>query len=235
MFDPIVLHQVKQALKNDGLSDGDIEQTMYYNAWYFRKRVPRGLPPPSLHYQRVRAVFAIYESQLDIKTKKTLFNDTAWAKAKNVLLGVLDGHAADRPGFCFFYQSLDVKGEPAFDEHGIPLLDCNRGTNDTENVHKNLVTTFGTWNTGIEMADALLREFRHRFHHNISERRHRNFPRLGHYDTWLIDHLQLLVERNHNKLLYPSWPNTADYADTEEKFGVVQIHSVALDEALATI
>lgn len=68
MFDPIVLHQVKQALKNDGLSDGDIEQTMYYNAWYFRKRVPRGLPPPSLHYQRVRAVFAIYEPQLDIKT-----------------------------------------------------------------------------------------------------------------------------------------------------------------------
>ena len=85
------------------------------------------------------------------------------------------------------------------------------------------------------MADALLREFRHRFNHNISERRHRNFPRLGHYDTWLIDHLQLLVERNHNKLLYPSWPNTADYADTEEKFGVVQIHSVALGEALATI
>ena len=85
------------------------------------------------------------------------------------------------------------------------------------------------------MADALLREFRHRFNHNISERRHRNFPRLGHYDTWLIDHLQLLVERNHNKLLYPSWPNTADYADTEEKFGVVQIHSVALGKALATI
>jgi hypothetical protein len=44
----------------------------------------------------------------------------------------------------FYYQSLNAKGEPAFDEHGIPLLDCNRGTNDTENAHKQIVTTFGT-------------------------------------------------------------------------------------------
>ena len=42
---------------------------------------------------------------------------------------------------------------PAFDEHGTPLLDCNRGTDDTEIAHKEIVASLGTWFTGVEMAD----------------------------------------------------------------------------------
>ena len=72
------------------------------------------------------------------------------------------GSAADPPGVQFYYQSLDAKGEPAFDEHGIPLLDCNRGTIDVEQSHKQIVTTFSTWYTGIDMAECLLAERRHR-------------------------------------------------------------------------
>ena len=35
--------------------------------------------------------------------------------------------------------------------------------------------------------------------------------------------------------LFPGWSNTADYADTSEKFGTVRIHSSVLDAALKTI
>ena len=35
----------------------------------------------------------------------------------------------------------------ALDQYGIALIDCSRGTNDTECVHKQIVTTFGSWNT----------------------------------------------------------------------------------------
>ena len=60
------------------------------------------------------------------------------------------------------------------------------------------------------------------------------FPKAGHYDTWLIDRLQLLVEENHNVHLYPTWPNTADYADTSETFGTAPLQSPELDAKLNT-
>ena len=172
---------------------------------------------------------------LDGKTGAPLFNDTAWKKAKCVLDEILAGHCADPPGMQFYFQSLDVHGKPAFDEHGIPLLDCNRGTNDTENTHKQIITTFGTWNCGVEMSDYLMAERRHRHTHLVSERRRSGFPVLGHFDTWLIDRLQLLVEQNRNVYFYPSWPNTADFAPTSERFGTVPLHSEELGKVLAEL
>ena len=235
MFEPKAFGILDAALQADGLSDEEIESKMYYDIAYFLKRVPRLVPPPIQHYHRVRAVYALYGNQVDSKTKAPLFNKAAWGRANNVLAEILAGYAADPPGVEFYYQSLDAKGEPAFDEHGIALLDCNRGTNDVENSHKQIITTFGTWCTGVEMADCLLAERRHRYNHRVSERRRRGFPKLGHFDTWLIDKLQLLIEKNHNKLFYPSWPNTGDYADTSEQFGTVPIHSAELGAALAAI
>jgi hypothetical protein len=137
--------------------------------------VPRIVPPPTQHYHRVRAIYALYGPQLDKTTGRQLFNKAAWGKANNVLAEILAGYAADPPGVQFYYQSLNAKGEPAFDEHGIPLLDCSRGTNDVENSHKQIVTTFGTWCTGAEMAECLLAVRRHRYNHNVSERRRHGF------------------------------------------------------------
>jgi hypothetical protein len=59
--------------------------------------------------------------------------------------------------------------------------------------------------------------------------------RIGHYDTWLIDYLQTIVERNHGVLLYPDWSNASDYTMTREKFGTVAIHSPQLAEAINNI
>ena len=94
--------------------------------------------------------------------------------------------------------------------------------------------TFMPWNAAslallrVKMSDALLREFRHRYNHRVSERRRLGFPKIGHYDTWSIDKLQLLVEKNHNVLLYPWWSNTSNFATTKESFCTVPMHSKKL-------
>ena len=82
-----------------------------------------------------------------------------------------------------------------------------------------MVQSIGSFASGIEMSDAIRGEFRHRYNRRTSEKRRDGFPLTGHYDTWLIDLLQILVERNHNVLIYPTWTNTADFANTPEAPG----------------
>ena len=57
----------------------------------------------------------------------------------------LAGHCADPPGLDMYRQRLNAKGEPAFDELGLSLIDCLRGTPSVEEFHQSLVTTFGTF------------------------------------------------------------------------------------------
>ena len=234
-WDPVKLEMVKGVLRKANMSEEEIEAKMYYNIDYFRERVPRVILPPSQLYRRVRAVYELYGNQIDSKTQAPLFNKKNWTRANNVLKEILAGHASDPPGFSFYTQRLDAKGDALVDAHGIPLIDCNRGTNDVECIHKQIVTTFGTWCTGVEMSDALMAERRHRYNHNVSARRRLGFPKIGHYDTWLIDSLQLLVERNHGVLLYPEWSNASDYVDTPESFGTVVLHSRELHTAIQDI
>ena len=224
--------EVVQALKDDGLTDEHIANKMYFDVDYFRQRVPRFVPPTKLHYRRVCAVYAVYGKLKDMKTGLPLFNANSWKHANNVLKEILAGNTADPPGMVFYHQALDKNGEPRFDEHGMELIVRNRGTNDAECVHKQIITTYGSWSTGPEVFDCMLSVFRHRYNHNVAARRRPGFPTLGHYDTHLIDELQLLVEQNHNKLLYPHWSNSFDLARTDETFNTVRLHSDSLHEEL---
>jgi hypothetical protein len=69
----------------------------------------------------------------------------------------------------------------------------------------------------------------------VSEKRRTGFPKLGTFDTWLVDIVQALVEKNHNILLWPGWSNTADFAETPEDFGVTAIHSEELATTFTTM
>jgi len=234
-WDPVVLEEVKDVLRQNGESEKQIENKMYFNVDYFRARVPRVILPPSKLYRRVRAVFELYGNKIHAKTKVPLFNKRAWARAKNVLADILAGFASDPPGYTMYTRKLDKHDRPAQDVYGIALLECLRGTNRTESFHKQFIETFGGWHTGVAMADYLLAERRHRHNQHVSERRRWEFPRLGHSDTWLIDDLQLVVERNHNVLLYPHWSNTSDFEITPESFGTVGLHSKTLGDAIEAI
>ena len=239
VFEADGLEEVKAVLRDKhSFTEDEIESRMYFDFDYFRQRVPRRAPPPSTLYWRVRAVFETYGDiivQPKAGCKQPFFNAAAWRKANGVLQEILAGHGSDAPGYVPYHHKLDKDGNPKSDEDGCLLLDCNRGTSDTECVHKQLVNTFGSWVAGVKMSAQLLRETRHRFNHRVAERRRLGFPKVGHYDTWLIDQYQMLVELNHGIDIFPGWSNTKDFAPTEETFGVVPLHSEALSVAMQQI
>ena len=116
------------------------------------------------------------------------------------------------------------------------MIDCMQGTNMTEAYHKNLLQSFFGWHTGVEMSTTtnLLAEQRHRGNHQCSEIRREGFPKIGHYNTWLIDQLQNLVMQNRGWRIFPNWYNASDYKITEETFDTIALHSVQLHEVLMT-
>ena len=225
--------ELERRMIASGMTKDQIESMKYYNSRFFNDCIDREVPPPSILYWRVRAVFALYGPMKDSKTNKPLFNDEAWKKANGVLKEILLGYYSDPPGMAMYTKKLNKKnGSVMKNKYGMDLIECMRGTNRTEAYHKNLAVTFYAWHTGIKMSDCLLAENRHRYNHLISERRRLGFPILGHFDTWLVDQLQLLVLSNHGRVLYPDWSNASDFVETPERFDTVAIHDTKLHEAL---
>ena len=234
-YDHETLEAAKDALRADGMTDAEIENKMYFNADWFHKCVKRRVLNPAKLYWRVRCVFAVYGPKLDIKDGSPLFTQAAWKKADNVLDEILAGHCSDPPGYNFYHQKLDRHGEPATNKLGLPLLDCCRGTNLTECVHKQIIATFGHWHTGVEMSDTLLDFWRHTYNQGVSERRRPGFPCFGHPWTYMPSLIQLLVRKNHGVEVYESWSNEADYAPTPERFGTLPLQDEALGQAVNAI
>ena len=149
-----------------------------------------------------------------------------------MLAEILKSNASDLSGVSFYTKQLDNDGNMLKNKYGMELLTCNRGTNNTENYHKQIVTMYNTWITRGPMSDCLLYNHHHHFNHDYSKRKCFKFPQVGHYNTWLIDLLQLLMQRNHRVLLYPDWSNASNFIETQEKFGTVPLHSPELAAAL---
>jgi hypothetical protein len=225
------LDEVSGVLKENGWTDEDINNKMYFKHSFFAERVERVQLPPCQLYWRVRAVFVKFGNKIDSKTGLPLFNKAAWGKAKSLLKEILLGYYSDPPGASFYRYQLSVDGMPKVDRHGINLIHCCRGTNDVENIHKHYHTIF-RYTAGIELGDCLLAERRHRHNNRMAVLRIPDYPKLGHYNTWQIDKLQILVEKNHGILLFPSWINASDYCDSAESFVTVAMHSEELDTAL---
>ena len=95
----------------------------------------------------------------------------------------------------------------------------------TELYHKNLVSNHGEWKIGVEFSDCMLIERNHRHNYIIYTKKRTNFPRIGHYDTWLVEIMQTLYEENHDITLFQDWSNTLDYVDTVESFRIIALHA----------
>jgi hypothetical protein len=249
------LKQLKDIMREDGYSDDnltnddkiseaaakytsnsdDIDSLMYFNAKFFKKCIKQRILPPKELYWRVRAVFVTFGDMGDADTNKPLFNDTAWKKADNIVREILEGLISDPLRHSFYTVQIRQDGSPVTNKYRFRLLHCNRGTNDVENFHKVLITTFVNWHNGIEMSDCLLRERQHRHNQKMSETRRFGYPTIGHFDTWKIDQLQNLVELNHGVLLYPYWSNASDLKQTDESLGTVALHNNALESAFDKI
>ena len=225
------LEKVKKALLDKGWTEQEFESTLYYKPSFFRKRVPRVALPPAQLYYRVRAVFVTFGNRIDSKTNVPLFNSAAWGKAKNLLNEILESYYSDPPGMDWYFYELDSKKNIKKDQYGIELIRSSRGTNMVENVHRQYNTTF-RHRSGIEIGDALLAERRHRHNIDVARRNYVDYPDVGHYDTWVVDCLQELLEYNTGKVLYHGWQSVCDFEDTDESFVLTPLHSADLQEAL---
>jgi hypothetical protein len=214
------------------LDDDEIRLFRYFRRRYFAKRVRRHCLPPSRLYWRVRAVFEVFGPKVDPKTSKSLFNTIAWTKAKGVLKEMLRGFYSDPPGEIMYKYELLSTGEIKRDGFGIAFLRCDRDTNALEGEHSNISDTFGSHSMGLEFADNILAERRHRCNIKASKKNRLDFPNIGHFDTWMIDALQKKVEENHQTLLYETWTCASDYAQTSERFGFVTLASPELKEQI---
>jgi hypothetical protein len=233
VWDKDKLEELMRHMREDnGLSQEDIEKKMLFSPTLFTDCVNRYIPPPSLLYFRVRAVFVLFGNMVDSKTKKPLFNKKAWKSANNVLDEILRGYYSDPPGVQWYTKRLKKDGSVATNKYGMELFDCSRGTNRVESFHKDLISDWGSWAMGMEMSVKLLAEKRHRHNHRVSEKRRDGFPKIGHYDTWEVDELQSLVYQNRGFLLFPHWSNSSDYVTTEESFDVVALQSKEVQKAL---
>ena len=161
-----------------------------------------------------------------------MFTKTAWKKANNVLKDILAGYYSDPPDLNFYTKKLGKNGEIVSNQYGLEVIECFRGTNRTESYHKNLAVTFGSWHVGIELSDCLLAERRHRHNQKCSEKRRLGFPKLGHFNTWVLDQLQNLVKENHCIQLYPYWTNASDYKQTSETFDTIPLQHSSLHDKL---
>jgi hypothetical protein len=224
--------ELENHMRSEGMTDDEVKMSQYFSPGLCRDCVDRCVPPPNMLYWRLRAVYALYGHMKDSKTNAPLFNDNAWKKANNVLNEILDGLYSDPPGVQWYTKRLRGDGTVMRNKYGMEMYDCSRGTNRVESYHKELVTTFGSWHTGILMSVVLLSERRHRQNHHCSERRRAGFPRVGHVDTWELEELQSLVYRNHGFLLYPSLTNSSEYATTSETFDTVALQNFEVHEAL---
>ena len=233
IWDNHQLNELEKRMKASGVSQKEIDSVRYYNPRLFHGCIARHVPSPSILYWRVRAVFVLYGPLIDSKTKRPVFDKKAWKKANNVLKEILLGYYSDPPGIEMYTKKMDQHGSVKQNKFGMDMIECLRGTNRTEAHHKGLASTVGGWTVGVEQADNLLKERRHRNNHRCSERRRYGFPKIGHYETWWIDTLQTLVLQNHGRVLYPHWSNSSEYKETDESFDTVALHASALHAALS--
>lgn len=227
--------KTENRLIESGLSKKDVAVKKLFEVSWFRDQVNRTCLGPSRLYWRVRAVFEVFGVLFDPNTDQPLFNKAAWEKANNILNEILCGYYSDPPGFQFYFFRTNPDGSIKKDRLGIPLLGCNRGTGGVKSGHKQFCPIISLWTAGAEMSDYLLMEHYIRDTIGASERHRPGFPKIGHYDTWLTDMVQMRVEQNHNSLVFPGHTNGSDYVDTPEDMGTVPLHDTKLGKAICAL
>ena len=226
------INELEMKMKKDGMTDDEIKSARYYSPYLYRDCVDRVVPPPSVLYWRVRAVYVLYGNMIDSKTKQPLFNATSWKKADNVLNKIRRGFYSDPPGIQWYTRRQNEDGSTTTNKYGMETYDCARGTNALESYHKDLTTTFASWGEGIETSACLLRMRRHRSNQRCSERKRFGYSRTGHFDGWLLENVKLLVLKNHGVLLYPGRISSSEFRSTSEGFDVLPLQQFDVHDAL---
>jgi hypothetical protein len=140
---------------------------------------------------------------------------------------------SDLPGKNYYFYKLTMLKEIKYDNLGIPLIWCTRGTYTMERMHKWMVPVFGNNPAGIGHSDDILAEMRLRMNIHSAIKNQPGYPCFGHYDTWTVDQLQNnIYEVVFGILLYPGWLKGSNYEQMPEETGIVLISSLKLQAAI---
>ena len=90
-------------------------------------------------------------------------------------------------------HQLNKHVDPKKDYVGIFLHHSICGKKITETHHKTLISEHDICKMGIEFSDCALSERNHFYNQRIPESKRDNFPKFGHYDSWMVDSLQMIV------------------------------------------
>ncbi|KAJ3007675.1 UNVERIFIED_CONTAM: hypothetical protein HDU68_003395, partial [Siphonaria sp. JEL0065] len=120
------------------------------------------------------------------------------------------GCLSDPEGMSMYFKVRD-------DREGLPCYRCIRGTSRLESFQK-LEMIFDSWNAGTELVDASLCIIRHWTNILTSKQNRPNFPKLGHFDHYLIDQIQVLTKEVTGRVLFNWWPETTFGQKTDSKF-----------------
>jgi hypothetical protein len=96
-----------------------------------------------------------------------------------------------------------------------------RGTSDVESFHQLLEMRFQPWNAGPRFSNNVLAVIRHRFNIRRSEENRVGFPKIGHYEHYLLDRIQTNTAALFGKGVLRWWIPTLLYNVSPETFGIV--------------
>lgn len=128
IWDDNLMNELRTRMAETGLSEEDIDAELFYNPSLFKGCVDRHVPPPSILYWRVRAVFVTFGNMVDESTGRPLFNAAAWKRAKNLLTEIRAGLYSDPPGMKMYTYKME-KGRIKLNKYGMKMIECMRGTN----------------------------------------------------------------------------------------------------------
>ena len=125
----------------------------------------------------------------DSKTGRPLFNDVAWKRVDNILNQILLGCYFRPPDKQLYTIHLRGNGTGMTNKFGMAMYDSSCRTNRVESVHKDPINIVRGVNPGVKMPVALLGERRHRHNQRVANRCRLGYPKISHYDPWLIEEL----------------------------------------------
>ncbi|KAI3630079.1 hypothetical protein MIR68_011514 [Amoeboaphelidium protococcarum] len=180
------------------------------------ERCRREIPSPMELRKRLEVLIAEYikDCYCDPSDGVRLLDEDCLDAFKKLFVHVDKGCLSDPVGIGLYYET----GQ---DSNGLTTYRCIRGTSDLERgIHQKLVRKFKTWNAGPAFADAALSLIRHRFNVRASER-NRLFPKLGHYDHFLMDLVQNFSKSIYGSSVHKWWSDLTDLTLSSEYFGVI--------------
>ncbi|KAF5325696.1 hypothetical protein D9611_000435 [Ephemerocybe angulata] len=214
-WDPEARKQVDKICKK--VFNLSFEAMLARNPRWITKRTPRYIPAPSVLVAAIEHVYSVFSNAKDAKTGEALFTPAVWEKANSLLELARLGYFSD-------LDDVPMYEKAGFDNHGLQLWKCLRGTNNVEGgPHGDIYRKFGALNgprfTGNCLTD-------HRTWYNLQAWATHlfNLDYDYHHDLQMINRtsflLMYLSDMTGGTKSYRDWICGDLYEGTKEKFGV---------------